>query len=346
MVAGFSIWEVKDLDEAVAWAKRAPNAMAGRSVIEIRPFYEAADLADFVTPEETGDAARRRARKARGRLILSPAGPPERIGKAPDRQRLDAGRLASDGFAALSRRGGRHAAPWLADRPSGLALGTAAPAQSRGGGVAPPCDRACMTGLVDRYLEALVRHDATGLPLNRDVKFTENTARLEVGTEGLWVAASRRRPARASTRSTSARAGGFLRGDEGARAAAGHRAAAQGRERQITEIEHVLARTIREDALRNLRTPRPEFTADVAPADRLPRERMVASPTATSRRSSTPTASSRRFPTTACGARTAARPRINRHPGAVAGARSARKAATMRWPTSARSAAATSSTPT
>ena len=52
IVAGFSIWEVKDLDEAVAWARRAPNAMAGRSVMEIRPFYEAADLADFVTPEE------------------------------------------------------------------------------------------------------------------------------------------------------------------------------------------------------------------------------------------------------------------------------------------------------
>lgn len=52
IVAGFSIWEVKDMDEAVAWAKRAPNAMQGRSVVEIRPFYEAADLADFVTPEE------------------------------------------------------------------------------------------------------------------------------------------------------------------------------------------------------------------------------------------------------------------------------------------------------
>jgi hypothetical protein len=52
MVAGFSIWEVKDMDEAVAWAKRAPNAMPGRSVMEIRPFYEATDLADFVTPEE------------------------------------------------------------------------------------------------------------------------------------------------------------------------------------------------------------------------------------------------------------------------------------------------------
>ncbi len=52
IVAGFSIWEVKDMDEAVALAKRAPNAMPGRSVMEIRPFYEAADLADFVTPEE------------------------------------------------------------------------------------------------------------------------------------------------------------------------------------------------------------------------------------------------------------------------------------------------------
>jgi len=52
MVAGFSIWEVKDMAEAVAWAKRAPNVMPGRSVMEIRPFYEAADLADFVSPEE------------------------------------------------------------------------------------------------------------------------------------------------------------------------------------------------------------------------------------------------------------------------------------------------------
>ena len=50
LVAGFSIWEVKDMDEAMAWAQRCPNSMPGRSVIEIRPFYEAADLADFVSP--------------------------------------------------------------------------------------------------------------------------------------------------------------------------------------------------------------------------------------------------------------------------------------------------------
>ena len=49
MVAGFSIWEVKDMDEAIAWAKRSPM-LSG--TMEIRPFYEAADLADFVSPEE------------------------------------------------------------------------------------------------------------------------------------------------------------------------------------------------------------------------------------------------------------------------------------------------------
>jgi hypothetical protein len=50
LVAGFSIWEVKDMDEALAWARRSPNPGSGE--IEIRPFYEAADLAEFVTPEE------------------------------------------------------------------------------------------------------------------------------------------------------------------------------------------------------------------------------------------------------------------------------------------------------
>ena len=52
LVAGFSIWEVKDMDEAMAWATRSPNPMPGKREIEIRPFYEAEDLAEFMTPEE------------------------------------------------------------------------------------------------------------------------------------------------------------------------------------------------------------------------------------------------------------------------------------------------------
>jgi hypothetical protein len=51
LIAGFSIWEVKDMDEAVAWAKRAPNPMSGPSEIEIRPFLEEADMAELLTLE-------------------------------------------------------------------------------------------------------------------------------------------------------------------------------------------------------------------------------------------------------------------------------------------------------
>ena len=52
LIAGFSIWEVKDMDEAMAWAKRSPIMPGMKTEMEIRPFYEAADLAEFVTPEE------------------------------------------------------------------------------------------------------------------------------------------------------------------------------------------------------------------------------------------------------------------------------------------------------
>ena len=52
LVAGFSIWGVKHTDEALAWAKRSPNPHAGQERDRDRPFYEAADLAEFLTPEE------------------------------------------------------------------------------------------------------------------------------------------------------------------------------------------------------------------------------------------------------------------------------------------------------
>jgi hypothetical protein len=51
LVAGFWIWEVKDLAEAVEWAKRCPNPMPGPSELEIRPFYEMTDFGEAVTPE-------------------------------------------------------------------------------------------------------------------------------------------------------------------------------------------------------------------------------------------------------------------------------------------------------
>ena len=50
LVAGYWIWEVKDMDEAVAWAKRCPNPMPGPSELEIRPFYEMEDFGDLLPP--------------------------------------------------------------------------------------------------------------------------------------------------------------------------------------------------------------------------------------------------------------------------------------------------------
>lgn len=62
LVAGFWIWQVKDMDEAVAWVKRCPNPMPGPSEIEIRPVFEAADFGDALTPEiiERDDRLRER----------------------------------------------------------------------------------------------------------------------------------------------------------------------------------------------------------------------------------------------------------------------------------------------
>ncbi|MFQ8432485.1 YciI family protein [Amaricoccus sp. W119] len=51
LVAGYWLWNVKDLDEAIAWAKRCPNPMPGPSELEIRPLYEMEDFGEVLTPE-------------------------------------------------------------------------------------------------------------------------------------------------------------------------------------------------------------------------------------------------------------------------------------------------------
>jgi hypothetical protein len=51
LVAGYWLWEVKDLAEAVAWVKRCPNPMPGPSEIEIRPIFDMADFGEALTPD-------------------------------------------------------------------------------------------------------------------------------------------------------------------------------------------------------------------------------------------------------------------------------------------------------
>ena len=64
LVAGYWIWNVTDMEEAIAWAKRCPNPMPGPSELEIRPFYEAADFGDALTPEQAEQEERLRDRLA------------------------------------------------------------------------------------------------------------------------------------------------------------------------------------------------------------------------------------------------------------------------------------------
>ncbi len=51
LVAGYWLWEVRDMDEAVEWVKRCPNPMVGYSEIEIRPVFEMSDFGEAMTPE-------------------------------------------------------------------------------------------------------------------------------------------------------------------------------------------------------------------------------------------------------------------------------------------------------
>lgn len=66
LVAGFWIWQVRDMDEAVAWVKKCPNPMPGPSEIEIRPIFEAEDFGEALTTEIAELHDRNREQAGRG----------------------------------------------------------------------------------------------------------------------------------------------------------------------------------------------------------------------------------------------------------------------------------------
>lgn len=51
LIAGFWLWQVRSMEEAVEWVRRCPNPMPGESEIEIRPVFEAEDFGSELTPE-------------------------------------------------------------------------------------------------------------------------------------------------------------------------------------------------------------------------------------------------------------------------------------------------------
>jgi hypothetical protein len=142
------------------------------------------------------------------------------------------------------------------------------------------CDRACLTGITDQYLAAMVAHDASKAPFARDVKYTENAAKLPL-TDGLWFT---------STGLTDYKI--YLADPQGSAAAFigvvnDHNVPGQPDKptilalrlkvanRQITQAEAVVVRGVGAANLGNLKTPRPTIMQTLEPSERRSRAELI-----------------------------------------------------------------------
>ena len=160
-------------------------------------------------------------------------------------------------------------AGWLAAMAASLAVSLPAGARP----AAPGCDRACLTGVVDAYLQAMVAHDPRRAPFARGAKFTENTSILPF-SEGLWLTATAIDPYRIlvlDPETAQAAYVGVVR-EHGREVLLAARIKAPGG--RIAEVETVVARDLA--MMKNLRTPRAPIMAPLAPGERVPRDRLIA----------------------------------------------------------------------
>lgn len=133
-----------------------------------------------------------------------------------------------------------------------------------------------MEHLVDQYLDALVRHDPSGLPLSRGVRFTENTEEIKLG-EGLWISASEApttfKVYAVDPASSQVVFYGMMKERGRPIQLALRLKVINGR---ITEIEHVINRgNLSPAAMANLQTSRAALVTDVPAAEHTPRDEMI-----------------------------------------------------------------------
>lgn len=136
------------------------------------------------------------------------------------------------------------------------------------------CDRACLNGFVDRYLDAVVAHDPSRLPTTPLVKFTENGQKLELG-DGFWRTATARGSYKFYVADPQAGQVGFL----GTMREAGQPVIVAVRlkieNQKVSEIETIVARgQMSQNGAQNLEklgAPRRAFLEDIPPAERASR---------------------------------------------------------------------------
>lgn len=139
------------------------------------------------------------------------------------------------------------------------------------------CDRGCLMGIADRYLAAMVAHDASKAPLAKNLIFTENTIKLPP-TEGLWFTASGLGDFQfyiCDTQTSQVAWTGIAKEHDKPVVLSVRLKVVN---RLITEAESIVLRDINEKNLVNLKNPPPTFTEALAPSERTSRQEMLRMP--------------------------------------------------------------------
>jgi hypothetical protein len=142
------------------------------------------------------------------------------------------------------------------------------------------CDRACLTGILDQYLNAMVANNSKAAPVAASIKYTENAARLPLN-EGLWFTAAGLTDYKIVLVDPQNSAAAFVGvvtehmppGQPPRNTLLALRIKVANR--QITEAESVVVRNVNERNMANLHTPRPALVETLTEAQRRPRAELI-----------------------------------------------------------------------
>jgi hypothetical protein len=142
------------------------------------------------------------------------------------------------------------------------------------------CDRACLTGILDQYLNAMVANDSTKAAIAANIKYTENAARLPLN-EGLWFTAASLTNYKIVLADPEGGAAAFIGvvtehmppGQPPRNTLLALRVKVA--KRKVTEAEAVVVRNVNEKNLANLQTPRPALLETLTAAQRRPRADLI-----------------------------------------------------------------------
>jgi hypothetical protein len=136
------------------------------------------------------------------------------------------------------------------------------------------CDRACLEGMVNQYLAAMVAHNASKAPFAKNLIFTENAVKLPP-TEGLWFTSTGLGQYKFYVCDSKSGQVGFVGIVEEHNKPVILALRLKVENKQITEAESIVSRSVAEKALVNLKTPPSAFYEALAVSERVSREELV-----------------------------------------------------------------------